>query len=115
MRDPRPVEEPSSDALRRFLASRTGIEAVQSPVLEGALAPDDEDGGTDEELVHLALEELEPPLARIVQLKHFEDLTFEALAERLDISPNTAKTRYYRGLVRLERRLGPHSPNEDRP
>lgn len=34
-------------------------------------------------------------------LKHFEDLSFDEIGARLAISPNTAKTRYYRGLERL--------------
>jgi len=40
--------------------------------------------------------------ASVVELKHYEDLTFDEIGERLAISSNTAKTRYYRGLTRLE-------------
>lgn len=39
--------------------------------------------------------------ATVVRLKHLEGLTFQEVAERLRISPNTAKTLHYRGLVRL--------------
>jgi RNA polymerase sigma-70 factor (ECF subfamily) len=52
------------------------------------------------------LEALDPDQAAVLRLKHFEDLTFEALAQRLAISPNTAKTRYYAGLQKLRGRLG---------
>lgn len=45
--------------------------------------------------------------SKIVELKHIEGLTFEELATRLDISPNTAKTSYYRGLRRLRSILQP--------
>jgi RNA polymerase sigma-70 factor (ECF subfamily) len=59
------------------------------------------------EPLYQGLERLGDPEAEIIRLKHFEDLTFEELAERLNISPNTAKTRYYRGLGRLREDLGP--------
>jgi RNA polymerase sigma-70 factor (ECF subfamily) len=52
------------------------------------------------------LEALDPDQGAVLRLKHFEDLTFEELARRLGISPNTAKTRYYAGLVKLRARLG---------
>jgi len=61
------------------------------------------------------LQELELELAAIVRLKHFEDLTFEEIGERLSISPNTAKSRYYRGLEQLRGRLGKSMANDPRP
>lgn len=70
--------------------------------------PAPEPGGLDpdEELrIHAALETLEPELRAVVELKHFEGETFPALATRLGISPNTAKTRYYRALAILRLRL----------
>jgi len=41
-----------------------------------------------------------------VRLKKLEDLTFEAIGELRSISANTAKTRYYRGILKLRERLG---------
>ncbi|MCE9592662.1 MAG: sigma-70 family RNA polymerase sigma factor [Planctomycetes bacterium] len=41
-----------------------------------------------------------------VRLKHFEDRTFDEIGAFLRISPNTAKTQYYRGLRRLHEILG---------
>jgi RNA polymerase sigma-70 factor, ECF subfamily len=79
---------------------RLGVEAVASPVVDNRQAPAIADEA-DEELVQLALEILEAPLAQVVELKHFEDLTFEALSDRLGISPNTAKSRYYRALDKM--------------
>ena len=52
------------------------------------------------------LGELPPELGLVLQLKHIEGLTFDQIGERLAISPNTAKTRYYRGLDKLRGRLG---------
>jgi RNA polymerase sigma factor (sigma-70 family) len=57
--------------------------------------------------VHLALARLDPPADDIVRLKHFEELTFEEIGQRLLLSPNTAKTHYYRALVRLREALAP--------
>lgn len=41
----------------------------------------------------------------VVRAKHFEGLTFDAMAERIGTSPNTAKTRYYRALLKLRGHL----------
>jgi RNA polymerase sigma-70 factor (ECF subfamily) len=41
----------------------------------------------------------------ILRLKHFEDRTFEEIAARIGLVVNTVKTRYYRALARLRRRL----------
>lgn len=55
----------------------------------------------DYEHVHAALDRLPREESEVVVLKQFDGLTFERIAERLNLSPNTAKTRYYRGLERL--------------
>ncbi|HVS17405.1 MAG TPA: RNA polymerase sigma factor [Planctomycetota bacterium] len=79
---------------------RVRIEAVHSPALESSEAPADEVEG-DGEMVHLALEDLETELESVVRLKHFDELTFDQIGRRLDVSPNTAKSRYYRALGRM--------------
>lgn len=55
----------------------------------------------DYEHVYVGLERLGPPENEVVRLKHFEHLTFAEIAERMNTSSNTVKTRYYRGLLRL--------------
>jgi len=89
---------------------RMRIESVESPLVDRATAP----GArleVDEERVQLSLDELDEERARIVRLKHFDELTFEEIGARLAISPNTAKTHYYRALKSLRdsmlRRGGP--------
>ena len=62
---------------------------------------------TDAAEIHLALDKLEKSERQIIELKHFDDLTFEEIAARLELSANTAKTRYYRGLTKLQSVLGP--------
>jgi len=54
------------------------------------------------EHVHRGLERIEPPEADVIRLKHFQGLSFEEIAVRLSIPANTSKTRYYRGLKKLE-------------
>jgi RNA polymerase sigma-70 factor (ECF subfamily) len=43
----------------------------------------------------------------VVHLKLWEELTFEEIAAALDISPNTAASRYRYGLDKLRGRLRP--------
>jgi RNA polymerase sigma-70 factor (ECF subfamily) len=54
-----------------------------------------------------ALAELPPDQRVIVHLKLWEGLTFDAIAETLEISPNTAASRYRYGLDKLRDRLRP--------
>jgi RNA polymerase sigma-70 factor (ECF subfamily) len=65
------------------------------------------------EHLHRALERLEPLCADVIRLKDFQGLTFEEIAARLHIPANTAKTKYYRGLERLEEALRRHAPTAD--
>ena len=69
--------------------------------------------GDDYGFVHAALDELGPPDNVIMRLKHFEQLSFTRIGEVLGISPNTAKSRYYRGASRLRAMLhGSESPEQ---
>lgn len=68
------------------------------------------------EHLHRGLDLVGPPEADVLRLKHFESLTFDEIGRRLGVSPNTAKTQYYRGLERLKERLDAESgrPAADR-
>ena len=61
----------------------------------------------DYEHVYRALEKVDALGARIVQLKHFEQLTFEQIAPRVGMPPSSAKTHYQRALARLRVILEP--------
>lgn len=61
----------------------------------------------DDSHLHAAIDELHLDESEVIRMKHFQELTFAAIGERLGISVNTAKTRYYRGLRRLTILLGP--------
>ena len=54
-----------------------------------------------------ALGELPPDQRAVVHLKLWEKLTFEAIAETLEIPLNTAASRYRYGLDKLRERLRP--------
>jgi len=54
-----------------------------------------------------AMGELPAEQRAVVHLKLWEGLTFEAIAEMLDLPPNTAASRYRYGLDKLRERLRP--------
>ncbi|MEQ1895552.1 MAG: sigma-70 family RNA polymerase sigma factor [Planctomycetota bacterium] len=93
---------------QRRAAMTYGHDADQNVLL----ARNEELARLEFEWVHVALERLGPPADDIVRLKHFEELTFEEIGQRLSISPNTAKTHYYRALERLREVLARAWRNE---
>jgi RNA polymerase sigma-70 factor (ECF subfamily) len=73
-----------------------------------AFAPaTDPDDTAFREGLSAALGELPPDQRAVVHLKLWEGLTFEAIAEALEISPNTAASRYRYGLDKVRDRLRP--------
>jgi RNA polymerase sigma-70 factor (ECF subfamily) len=67
----------------------------------------DPDEQTFREKLAEALGELPADQRAVVHLKLWEKLTFEAIAETLEIPPNTAASRYRYGLDKLRERLRP--------
>lgn len=63
------------------------------------------DSAVDAERVHLAVDRVGGVEAELIRMKHFEALSFDEIAARMRTSANTVKTRYYRGIVQLERIL----------
>jgi len=59
------------------------------------------------EALATALGDIPPDQRAVVHLKLWEGLTFEQVAELLDIPPNTAASRYRYGLDKLRERLRP--------
>jgi RNA polymerase sigma-70 factor (ECF subfamily) len=62
------------------------------------------------EHLHRALTRLDPIEADVIRLKHFQELTFEEISARLEMPANTAKTKYYRGLEKLQEALRAYGP-----
>lgn len=60
----------------------------------------------DTELVYHAIAQLPDGEAAVVRLKHFDELTFAEIGDQLELSPNTAKTRYYRAILKLRTLVG---------
>lgn len=56
--------------------------------------------------IHLALAKLPEPQAQIVRWKQLCEMTFEEIAEGMKIPVPTAKSWYYRGILRLRELLG---------
>lgn len=88
--------------LRRIPRSETdsGSELVLLPAVP-PVEHEDQGPGKDRLLRHLASRE-----AQVVELKHYEDMTFEQISELLEVSESTVKTHYYRGLEKLREVLG---------
>jgi RNA polymerase sigma-70 factor (ECF subfamily) len=70
-------------------------------------AADNPDEQTFRRSLAEALGELPPDQRAVLHLKLWERLTFEQIAEALDIPPNTAASRYRYGLDKLRERLRP--------
>lgn len=93
------------NAVRRARRQRSG--SMPEEVAERA-EPSSERSYVDHEQIQRGMERLGAEEATAVRLKHFEDCTFEEIGARLSISPNTAKTQYYRGLKKLHEFLSAH-------
>lgn len=67
----------------------------------------DPDANTFRAALASALGELPPEQRAVVHLKLWEGLTFEEIAGALELSPNTAASRYRYGVDKLRERLRP--------
>jgi RNA polymerase sigma-70 factor (ECF subfamily) len=92
----------------RTLLSLDALEADgQAPVLreEGANALDLVEARDLQQRVKAAVLALADEQREVIVLKEYEGLTFQEIAEVLDLPVSTVKTRLYRGLDRLRERL----------
>ena len=91
---------------RRGTRDRTRENFAAETVSPFATTADPDEKFFREELAS-ALAELPEEQRAVVHLKLWEELTFEEIAAALDISPNTASSRYRYGLDKLRDRLRP--------
>lgn len=63
------------------------------------------------EQIRDAMDRLPREESDVVRLKQYEDRTFEQIGETLGVSPNTAKTRYYRALSTMRAYLLSTNPS----
>lgn len=70
--------------------------------------PDTADGVqqmSDRDLAAWALRRIGGVEAETIRKKHLDGLTFDEIGVRMGVSPNTAKTRYYKGISLVQRML----------
>ena len=78
------------------------LTAESAPIFAPPVEPDEQ---AFHQALVAALGELPPEQRAVVHLKLWEGLTFEAIAEALDLLPNTAASRYRYGLDKMRDRL----------
>lgn len=95
------------DLMRRRGARQKRREQLASEPAPVFAATSDPDEAAFRAALSSALAELPSDQRAVVYLKLWEGLTFEKIAEALDLSPNTAASRYRYGLDKLRQRLRP--------
>jgi RNA polymerase sigma-70 factor (ECF subfamily) len=95
------------DLMRRQTTRERNHTALAAGIPEPFARAEDPDTGAFGQALADALTELPPDQRAVVHLKLWEGATFEAIAEILQISPNTAASRYRYGIDKLQERLRP--------
>ncbi len=95
------------DLVRRRAARDRNREQVAAQDSTLFAATDNPDETVFGDTLHEAMGELPPDQRAVVHLKLWERLTFEQIADTLDISPNTAASRYRYAIDKLRERLRP--------
>ena len=95
------------DFMRRASTRGKNYEQLAAESVSIFASSDDPDEEFFRQTLAQALGELPADQRAVVHLKLWEDLTFEAIAEALDIPANTAASRYGYGLDKLRHRLRP--------
>ena len=106
--------------IKRRAASRsvTSLEALRAPLDREGGAFDVEDEQTEaptafasrhelEKDIQLAIDRLSPKMRAIIVLRYLESLSYDEIAETLDISLGTVKSRLSRAHAALDRELTP--------
>jgi len=95
------------DALRRRATRQKNYDQLVTDTAAFFAPSADPDEQAFRETLAQALGELPADQRAVLHLKLWEGLTFEQIAEALDLSPNTAASRYRYGLDKLRDRLRP--------
>ena len=95
------------DLMRRAVTREKNYAQLATDSLSVFAASTDPDEETFRQSLTEALDELPADQRAVVHLKLWEGLTFEAIAEVLDLPANTAASRYRYGLDKLRHRLRP--------
>ena len=92
---------------RREVRARHENDFVAAPGAALFAPADDPDTDTFRKALGTALLDLPPDQRAVVSLKLWQGLTFQDIAAALDISPNTAASRYRYAIDKLRERLRP--------
>lgn len=95
------------DLIRRRASQGRTVDELTEASADLFQAAEDPDTTAFRQELSLALGELPPDQRAVVHLKLWAGLTFEEIAEALELSPNTAASRYRYGLDKLRTRLRP--------
>lgn len=95
------------DFLRRRTTRDKSHESLGAEQLAVFAPSADPDTDAFRTALAVALGKLPAEQCEVVHLKLWEDLTFEQIAETLEISPNTAASRYRYGIDKLRELLRP--------
>jgi RNA polymerase sigma-70 factor (ECF subfamily) len=95
------------DLMRRRGARARRDDEFSAEAVESSVPTSDPDEAAFRAGLTAALDILPPDQRAVVHLKLWEGLTFEEIAKVLEISPNTAASRYRYSLDKLRERLRP--------
>jgi RNA polymerase sigma-70 factor, ECF subfamily len=101
------VHNAAVDLIRRRDTRQKNYDRLSSESAPVFARTNDPDEQVFRQALSEALEELPPEQRAVVHLKLWEGLTFEVIAEVLEIPANTAASRYRYGLDKLRERLRP--------
>ena len=101
------VHNAAIDLIRRREARHKNYEQLASECATAFAATEHSDEDAFRQALSEALGSLPPEQRAVVHLKLWEGLTFEAIADVLDIPANTAASRYRYGVDKLRERLRP--------
>ncbi len=112
VRDPRAflfrsIHNLAMDHLRSRASRQRAHEAAAEARLSLFVVPRNPDDAAYAEALSAALGELPPDQRAVVHLKLWEGMTLECIGRTLEISPNTAASRYRYGLEKLRVVLRP--------
>lgn len=93
------------DRMRRRIAREHAVSALARESVERFASSPDPDVGLFRRELQIAMDSLPVEQRTVVHLKLWEELTFDAIADVLEIPLNTAASRYRYGLDKLRERL----------
>ncbi|PRD45525.1 RNA polymerase sigma factor [Sphingobacterium haloxyli] len=96
------------DDHRKNLASQRLAEAYSNQIQQYAENDQRLSLADLQEVIRKAIDELPPRRQQIFQMSRFEDLTYQEIADRLDISIHTVESQMVKAIRELRRQIRPH-------